>query len=415
MNITILEQIRKLNKTQYKVFLRYALGYKCFINKENYRIQINKPKFFKEKSKINNVMAYQVRNSELLNAYTIQDDDYDELKFSDIFGEKYNIANYFDLIDNNVLFMFIYLVRKDMSSKDETFAYMGKQVFEEIFDNETYNFILGAGVNVDYRIGNWDYLINDIRDEISNIKGISKKDLCSFEEKMLNTNYIAPQILKDLNVKDYYYVLENNLYHNFDINDTVELRRLNGTNPKKNIKDTTLYQIARITASQKGNSKVLTFNYDNVFELVLKNNFPNVRSCTVYKKQKSTGKKIEIIHSHGYLPYNYDRVANAKGIILSSYEYMEGYLDKNEYAKRELDNQLFLKNIIVGNSMADYEEQKTFFNHHKDYPSDFSFLLTTKSSYSWMDEYRTKYYWKMGVIPVFFDDFTSMTDYLKTI
>jgi hypothetical protein len=96
---------------------------------------------------------------------------------------------------------------------------------------------------------------------------------------------------------------------------------------------------------------------------------------------------------------------------------MNTYLSPRAYARKQLNEQLKFTNILLGNSLSDYEEQKVFFAHHERYLSRFNYIFTTynSSSNAWMDRYKTIYYLKMGVIPVFFSDYIVMNNFLKRL
>ena len=185
-------------------------------------------------------------------------------------------------------------------------------------------------------------MIDTIRDRIRALKGIPvgvKPDvLVEFEKTMSNTNYIAPQILKDLDSKVYYDALYSNLYSSFNVKDTNRL-----LNPS--IEDTTLYQVARIL-SKDANSVVLTFNYDDVLEHVLKNNFSTPFKIDYYKSKDKVG-GIRIIHSHGFYPYGTAGEKYAHSIVFSCFEYMNGYLRSGSYARKRLYEHIKKTCIVI--------------------------------------------------------------------
>ena len=279
----------------------------------------------------------------------------------------------------------------------------GKALFE-MYRPDSLNFILGAGINSGYDVGNWDDLIAAMRDSIEKINGTTSSEIKSFEKDICNTNYIAPQILKDLNSSQYYSVLYDNLYGKYNARKLAKATR-------PNIEDTNLYQVVRILATQERDATVLTFNYDDILEQVFYNNFSGSTISSSFNHARKMNAKVEIIHSHGFFPYK----GSPHSIVLSSYEYMEKYLKSGSYAKRRLTEQLKKTNLILGNSLADYEEQKVFFANHKRYRNHFDFIFAKASDELWMDQYKTIYFLKMGVIPVFFSDFDEMNDYLKSL
>ena len=410
-----------MRKTQYYDFIRYALGIKYYLQNDGYEVRNKANSKDRKASRIDvkkssskaRVLAYLYKLGKKQNTFFVKEYDYEEKCFRDESDTIYNARVFFDDVDDSLIWsvlMGVLGVESFLSENHHKNTEIGKIMFESIRPSQ-YRFILGAGVNSGYGLGNWNCLIDSIRDEIRALKGIphgTKPDiLLKFETDMSNTNYIAPQILKDLDSVIYYDTIYKSLYGSFNPN--IVNQTLNPT-----IEDTTLFQIARILAKDE-NSVALTFNYDDVLEQVLNCNFSTPYYSDYYQSSKSKG--IQIIHSHGFYPYGSSGVKHARSIVFSCFEYMDGYLSSKTYARRRLYEQIQQPCLLVGNSLSDYEEQKVFFLHHKNRLSHFSYLFTTRNNADnyWMDIYRSIYYLKMGVIPVFFDDFPQMIDYLKKL
>ncbi len=411
----------KMNKTQYYEFLRYAIGMKYYLLNEGYEVR-SKLEDVDEKGKLvgvrkkgsnkERILAYLYKNGIKLDTFSVMENDYDNKSFHNGRGEKVSAESFFYIIDDYLMWSIMMGVLGEEFFSAETYdqsIYVGRRLFEEKRPTQ-YRFILGAGVNANYGLGDWAGLMDSIRDRIRSLKSIPAKanpdELVSFEETMSNTNYIAPQILKDLDTKAYYDVIYKKLYGLFDPQCTNVYH-----NPS--IEDTTLFQVARIVA-EKEDSMVLTFNYDDVLERVLSFNFGRFCWPDYYRSKKKNG-GIQIIHSHGYYPYGMPGEKNAHALVFSCFEYMNGYLRPGRYARKRLYEQIKQPCILIGNSLSDYEEQKVFFLHHEKHLSQFSYLFTKKSDSTWMDIYKSVYFLKMGVIPVFFDDYTQMINYLKRL
>ena len=166
----------------------------------------------------------------------------------------------------------------------------------------------------------------------------------------------------------------------------------------------------------KSKDTILTFNYDNNLEMIIDKNFPTANYQTVYSGNAEDPKhKIYVVHPHGFYQYN-DR-CHPRSIVLSTYEYLNSYFAPSRYARKKLNQQLKETNILIGNSVSDYEEQKVFFTNFKKHPSSWHFVFAKKSTDSnkWMNDYKMCYFAGMGIIPVFFDDYSDMTNYLKTL
>ena len=420
------ELLHSMKKLEYYDVLRYALGMKYFLTDERYEVVTGAGRneenisssFLKSEggTQRERILASLYLEGKKSKTFLIRKEDYDQKTFHDDKGVIYDAHTFFDDIDDDILWFIIMGVNgnKDYSSfRDWYRSVNGRRLFEEHKPSEL-RFILGAGINSGYGIGGWDQLIDSIRDEICRIKRLPPPDpkeiLRRLEEDLSNTNYIAPQILKDLDPPGYYDTIYNDLYGHFNIDDTdISL------NPW--IEDTTLYQVARILSSQPGKGQALTFNYDNVLELVLEHSLHKITDSVYSSSKKDPKADVEIIHSHGFFPFVESGRSTPHAIVFSSYEYMNGYLSSNSYARSRLNEQIKRSNILIGNRLSDYEEQKVFFLHHKKYPKRFSFLFTTisDSENSWMEEYKTIYFLQLGVIPVFFNNYPEMIRYLKTL
>jgi hypothetical protein len=419
------ELLLKLNRNQYKNFLKKALGLLCFLKHDSKDLRSElgsheKPLTGYEEYKGFEFIAYDFsvgEDKELLkNYYFFTLEDYENWQFKDSSNQVLNAKTHFSKINQSLLWFLladaIGIQPMDFPKSFDLELFSADDLIPKDFKFN--RFILGAGINFDFEIGDWDKLINSMRDEIKKRYLLNNRELINFEEKLLNTNYIAPQILKDKDDKLYYNVLFNNLYPRAFIS-KIEMNQFDVDN-NPGLINTNAFQIARISSTSKYRSSILTFNYDNILEILIEENFSNTIVDTIYKgvnKERNTD--VSVIHSHGYFPYSYPLTPNS--IVLSSYEYMESYLYSGSFARRSLTDQLKETNILIGNSLSDYEEQKVFYLHNQRYLSKFQFIFTIRSpkEHEWMDVYKTYYFLRMGVIPVFFASFDLMNDYLKKI
>lgn len=288
----------------------------------------------------------------------------------------------------------------------------GKSILDDyLTDNRQFQFILGAGINHEYGIGTWDGLLDLMdqfvkeRQRVSDDKE-STKNFVDFKGRLANTNYIGPQLAENIDREVYFDILNNWLYKESseDFNDR---------------ESTNLYQVVRI-ASTKEKCTVLTFNYDNIFELLAKSVFPEIAWATTYsgikEANKEKGKDHNILHLHGYFPRN-EKITKAlqNSIVLSSIEYMQAYRSGRMFCYSNLVKQLHVTNLMIGNSISDYEEQKVLRQNIYNNPSEYQFMLTTKNNEIWMDRCQTVFLMQMGVIPVYFNSFDEMNRYLQKL
>lgn len=163
----------------------------------------------------------------------------------------------------------------------------GRTVLNDYLDSKrSFQFILVSGINAGYGIGVWNDLLESMdafvkkRQRISNDKK-SNKNYADFKGRLVNTNYIGPQLAENIDREEYFKILHNWLY--------------NESSEAFNSRESTnLYQVVMI-ASSKEQCSVLTFNYDDVFELLAKSEFPENTWTTVYlgmTKAKEEKKRI---------------------------------------------------------------------------------------------------------------------------
>ncbi len=426
----------KLGYKQYIEFLRRTLGLKAFFNNETFKI-LSTPKNTKKFKKY--IGEYSTDNKRI--KYCIIDGDDKKYIFrdKDKIDAPINIDIFFSSIDDEYILWILLSILdfKSIGNLDDTvdnisLFYGKKNIVNKKIDD--YRFILGAGINLDHNLhipmGNWTDLIESMRSTTRNILNIQSlpnpqlylsniqntysnvkrirlfDELTDFEGAICNTNYVGPQILKDLDNKAYYNNIYDNLYP--ATSDFTNLKVSNNSS----LVDTCLYQVARII-EEKGNGRVLTFNYDSILEGIINYNFERRTWQSVYNR-KVEDKNITktIVHPHGFYPCG--KKSTPKGIILSTAEYIRGY-SSGRYPYKKLQEQLQKTNYLIGNSLSDYEEQKVFSNCFSKTPSNWHFLLTKKEQNNWINVYKTIYFMKIGVIPVFFDDYSDITDYLKSI
>ena len=421
MNKENIELLKSMNKTQYYQFIKNCLGMTEFLNKSDVDV-LGEVKPSKEE-KVNGIkldrrkypkeLAFFKQNGKHICTFLVNEEDFSKHTFRDDKGNVFDTKNYFDALGDSLIWMLMTGIcgfNKDEIKNYKNHDFMARTIYR-IPKSKTLsncNFILGAGVNYDYNIGDWDTLINNIEKEIQTKIGSSQIDLEYFKRQLCNTNYISPQILKDYDDKTYKSIIYDTLYNS----------GFNITNTDKTmtplITETNLYQVARIASSQSKMTKILTFNYDDVLENVFKNSFPNVNYSCVYRNSRTPKyiPDVEIIHTHGFMPMNSPK-RNSYSIVFSSFEYMEAYKAAGLFTRKKLVEQLKQTNLIVGNSLSDYEEQKVLYANHRKFLSHYDYILTRCRKEPWMDMYATIYFLKMGVIPVFFSDFPSMNAFLK--
>lgn len=426
MNNECKRLLNQLSFSEYKTFIRNALGL-LFFNTQEYinnhivlssknRREVNKNN--NKEGRFRDAVAYayiegkKVNNSEYEFVFYVDKNDYKKRVFRQNEFEE-TIDSYFlngKLTDSDLFFLLL------VSFDDSDNALFCKKTdlllktHKDINNILVYSFILGSGIDYDYGIGKWETLIANIENKTSLLSGVPVADLNQFSKDRCNTNYYTPQILKDISPGDYFCIIRNFLYSSFNERET-------DFKSEPGIINRNLFQICRIVAAQtafSANQTILTFNYDDIVEQTLLNSFGKV-SFSSYKNCEKGAESIIVEHVHGMLPFKGETDKHRKSIVLAHDEYLNNYSASTSYSYSKLYAQLRKRNLIIGNSVADYEEQKVFYNHHKMYLNEFSYALMVKKPVDWLNYYAVVSLYKIGIIPIFFDSYPDMCNYLKTI
>lgn len=416
---------KHMQKREYLTFLKNALGLFHFLDNTGMKLigSTNSKKKEKDLFEFGILMDSQGKK---VNTYYLCDDNRENLEFVDEYDNVYNIENFFDKVfDDSILFCLL------ISSKSQKTPFVYDEIINklpkldessirEMLDMEVetlpffekkelkrYSFILGAGINNKLGPSDWDKLIADMRSSILKLTPLTGKDLDDFKDKICNTTYVIPQILKDLDENEYFNVLDQSIYGKF-VYSNISLI----SNPK--FENTTMYQVARILSNNVLENKALTFNYDEILEMVLDHNF-GIKVNPIFKGRASAKSLPTVYHPHGFWPYTKKKSKiYQKSIVLSSLEYMENYQTLKDYSAEKLNSFIDDTCILVGNSLSDYEEQKIFKGHHKKNMAQYSFLFMCENDL-WRRKYYLIYFLQMGVIPIYFKSFDEMVNYLKKL
>lgn len=424
MNKQCKDLLDKLSFFEYKTFIRNALGLLFFYSNEYLNTHII---LSSRRPRTTNNNVHELYNDAVAYAY-FENENYKSPYYEFVFYVGLNdyknktfrqnslvetIDSYFlngKLTDSDLFFLL--LVSFDGS--DNSLVYkktdLTLKTYKDINNIYLYSFILGSGLDSDYGVGDWEKLVNVIDNKTSSLSGVPVKILRKFSKDRCNTNYYTPQILKDINQIKYFDLIQTFLYKSFKVRDT-------DYKSSPLISDRNLFQICRILATQSEFSNeqtVLTFNYDDIVEQTLLNSFGK-SSFSSFKDCGNANDSIVIEHVHGMLPYKSVTDKHKNSIVLSHDEYLNNYSSTKSYSYSKLYAQLRKRNLIIGNSVSDYEEQKVFYNHHRMYLNEFSYALMVKNSVDWLNYYTVVSLYKIGIIPIFFDSYEKMCDYLKTI
>ena len=422
MSIVNEKLIDRLNYKEYRTFLKKAIGLNVFLTMDSDVLEFRNTSDQKYRIKSINInnkekivpIGYLYKNGNCILGYYCSLSIYKNKEFIDNEGNIYNVYNYFINLSDEYLFYLLLLSSNDYYySEMITKSYNLENVAKSINTNRhKYGFIVGSGICFDLKTKSWNELIEDMKREIIEIKHVKESEINRLKDDIGNTPYVIPQINKDIDLISYLNTIYAGLYDNYNT-DKLSLKRNN------QIEKYSIYQIANFIKKQaykNGTQTILTFNYDNYLEQVFRINFPDLHINTIFKY--GVNKKLEginIVHSHGFMPYIGRSELTDKSIVLSTFEYMETYKDSSSYGYKQLYRQLDLTNIIIGNSVADYEEQKVFRNHYKEHLSKYQYILTLKSNTDWMNGYKILFYLNLGIIPIFLNKYEDFSKFIKKL
>lgn len=421
MNDRCLSLLENLSAPEYYDFLKMALGMYTFL----YELKRNsKRTLFQSISKDN--LAEKREKNKVSYYYALKGTDFKNKTFHDAKGNVYQAKLFFGGMDNDVLECILRTAKSnldwaelypsddlypadDLQPSGEIFdPYFGRKILDGYTDSKRpFQFILGAGINSGFKIGGWDSLLKAMDKFVVERQRIPDygDSLDQFKRKLANTNYVGPQLAENIDREEYFKIIKDWLYKN-------------ASNSFSNRESTNLYQVLRI-ASSKDKCSVLTFNYDDVFEQLANSVLPEISWTTVYHKMDKASQERKknhiILHLHGYLPRDTNTDKMRDSIVLSSLEYMQAYRSGRMFCYSNLVSQLHTTNLMIGNSISDYEEQKVLRQNIYNNPSEFQFMLTTKNNEIWMDRCQIMFLMQMGVIPVYFNSFAEMNKYLQKL
>lgn len=286
------------------------------------------------------------------------------------------------------------------------FKTSNKLILERIKTIKFPQFLLGSGVSIGCGSLSWGEMIDKFETMIKSID--SNLDPKKINEKLFNTLYGIPQILKDISINDYYDCIEKCLYPK-----SSQISK-KGNKTLTAISNVLAYQ-SKIISDNKI-IKVVTFNFDNFLENELFSKSISYKS-TYYRDRSVTG-NLEIAHIHGYFPKNsshdYEEsfLNNYKSsIVLTDLEYNKMYNSK--YTPKVLKDFLNKPTFIVGNSISDYEERKILSNVKNNCgPYHFNFRVWTDDIYN--DLYIYLYLLSIGVIVVYFKNYSDIADFIES-
>ena len=409
--------LKSLTLTEYCDFIRSALGFLTFFSMNNPTKVIYKNDRKNGAKKVATILNN--KTNVIINDVFVSKANFKHKTFN-IDNNEEDIEEYFlNGKLNESDFYFLLVVAKDSFKnfyEDKTENFLELKTSKDInnLNDGPYSFIIGSGIDYDYGASSWNKIINNLKKKVASQLHIHVGEVSQFSQVMCNTNYYIPQMYKEINKSKYFKSIYNLLYKDFGLN-------LTNVNEKPEIEDFNLYQVARIIAIQSiiyPNQKHLTFNYNDYLELTLKNSF-NINSTSVFKSNRTIKEGINVVHLHGYLPLNYlerkDKSKCESSLVLSHQEYLNAYKTKSSFTAGNLYNQLSFRNVIIGNSLQDYEEQKVFYNHHRNNLSEYSYIFIFKENINKLNYFKICTFYKLGVIPIFFDNPKELNKYLRTI
>lgn len=306
-------------------------------------------------------------------------------------NEFRTIKSYEDDLTQDIIELLLDVAHNDIS-KDFGYKKINELLALRKPEGFIYRFILGAGINCEYRMPSWRQFEADFIAAVDSKFG--KTSCVNINEATFNTNYGTFQIVKDVLNPQYISLLENMIYGAKD--------------PVKGL-GSTLEAVSEVLSAQSEMTDcqiALTLNYDGLLEQSLRDCF-NLTCKTIYRFDPLVDptSAVNVVHSHGYLPKVRPipkRFFNS--VVLTTGEYFNNYKFPRSFGYSALYNHLDNTCCFVGNSLTDYEEQKVISAHFAKNPSSFHYwygAIENRPVEAVM--YKTIFLLKMGVIPLWFN------------
>ena len=321
-----------------------------------------------------------------------------------------------------------------------TFPKTMKEDIDSCFINRSFRFVLGSGASIPYGSSSWQNMITQMSKRVCNILNLSSENLTEFCNEIYATNYGIPELLKILDKDEYYACVHKVIY---TVKESLSVKEIRNGN------ETVLNELARkIVAANKytvckaDKASVLTFNYDDYLERELDaEEYSNTKQSDICELEQSINADTEkedgyyyysVLHCHGCVQQTYKYVgldcktiesyrgflpSDKRTFVLANSEYCLKYKKTDGYAYNHLYNFLNDDTIFIGNSVSDFEEQRTIQEHFEDSCfSSYHFIIfkTDKNDVA-LQNLKTSIFFAMGLICVFVSDFTEIPSFINKI
>lgn len=182
------------------------------------------------------------------------------------------------------------------------------------------SFILGAGVSVDAKLPKWDALLKSLIAQANRKYGLSLDD---DDYKILFDDCGSSSIIL------------GRLVHTLFNDDDEEFKRAvrialyKGSNVKPGDLAKSVCSLIKYKHEQNSLTSVITYNYDDLIELGLKD---EDLICVPVTGSQQPGVYIPVYHVHGYLPQNEDSLST---VVLSEKNYHDIYMQAYHWSNVE--------------------------------------------------------------------------------
>lgn len=224
-----------------------------------------------------------------------------------------------------------------------------KELKDEMRKNKL-TLVLGSGVSMPYNSKmDWDKLVNSLYDFLETENLFSKEGKETAFKLIGSDNFSKSQYVKMVLKDDYTKALFKTLYQGFNI--------------KMLKNDTSLACCANLIERTRLVKKVITYNYDDFLEMLLKER--GVHFNSLFSINDSLTNDLPIYHVHGYLPKNAEKLTEkqkklrCKELVLTEDEYFKCY--SNSLNWQVAIQLISFKDdccLLVGNSATDFNEKK---------------------------------------------------------
>ncbi len=307
-------------------------------------------------------------------------------------------------------------------------------------ENTPFKFVLGSGTSIDYGGASWQAILDEMSLKICNLLHVYPRQLSEFNSGIFGTNYGIPEILKLIDKELYFNTVRKMIYRStyYDkkCKSIIEIRK-----NKETILSVLAKKIVLVEPTLFKKTCILSLNYDNYLEreidflegqeIVLDDNLS--REINLFNDNVVNQMSMyPVFHCHGYLSKKHTYLdfdknsfistnlllpAEKKSLVFADDEYKDKYKKSIGSSYTSLYNFLNEAVVFVGNSLVDFEEQRTISEHFEDSCfSSYHFVIFKKEKENLkFTQIRERILFNMGILCKYVDEYSDIPGVVDSI